>query len=254
LGVSNERRLHELLAWRTRNSRFGTMATQRPDPARITPRPMAQKGGNQMDIRIGAAVQCTDGPGGHITSIILNPITQHVTDVVVHEPGFLGSDVIVPVALMEQATPDTLRLHRSRNELAGMPGFLTTRYLLPSDDFLETPPWSAYPYGGIYWSPYLEMEAEQYAMTYEAIPIDELAMRRSDHVEATDGRVGRIDGFVVDPQSEGITHLLLREGHLWGAKDVTIPIAGIKDIRDGVVYLNLRKQEVAALPAVKLRT
>ena len=31
-------------------------------------------------------------------------------------------------------------------------------------------------------------------------------------------------------------------------------IAGIKDIRDGVVYLNLRKQEVAALPAVKLRT
>ena len=206
-----------------------------------------------MDIRIGAAVQCTDGSGGHIANIILNPITQHITEVVVREPGFLGSDVIVPVRLIEPATPDTLQLRLSRNELAGMPGFLTTHYLLPSDDFLETAPWSAYPNGGIYWSPYLEMEAERYAMTYENIPLGELALRRGDHVEATDGRVGRIDGFVVDPQSEGITHLLLREGHLWGAKDVTIPIVGIKDIQDGVVHLNLTKQEIAALPAVKLR-
>jgi sporulation protein YlmC with PRC-barrel domain len=206
-----------------------------------------------MDIRIGAAVQCTDGPGGHITSIILNPITQHVTDVVVHEPGFLGSDVIVPVAQIEQATADTLQMRLSRHDLAGMQGFLMTQYLPPSDDFLRTAPWSAYPYGGIYSSPYLEMQAEQRIMTYEAIPLDELAMHRGDHVEATDGRVGRIDGFVVDPQSEGITHLLLREGHLWGAKDVTIPITGIKDIQDGVVHLNLTKQEIAALPAVKLR-
>ena len=207
-----------------------------------------------MDIRIGAAVQCTDGRGGHIISIILNPITQHVTDVVVHEPGFLGSDVIVPVTQIEQATPDTLQLRLSRHDLAGMQSFLTTQYLPPSDDFLRTAPWSAYPYGGIYSSPYLEMQAEQRIMTYEAIPLDELTMHRGDHVEATDGRVGRIDGFVVDPQSEGITHLLLREGHLWGAKDVTISIAGIKDIQEGVAHLNLTKQEIAALPAVKLRT
>ena len=205
-----------------------------------------------MDIRINAAVQCTDGPGGHVKCIILNPITQHVTDVVVHEPGLLGSEVIVPVALIEQATPNTLRLRLSRDELAGMQSFLTTRYRTPSDDFLGSEPWSAYPYSSIYWSPYLEMQAEQRIMTYEAIPLDELAMRRGDHVEATDGRVGRIDGFVVDQQSQGITHLLLCEGHLWGARDVTIPIAGITDIQEGVVHLKLTKQEVAALPAVKV--
>jgi hypothetical protein len=206
-----------------------------------------------MDIRIGAAVHCTDGPGGQITSIILNPITERVTDVVVHEPGFLGGDVIVPVAQFEQATPDRLQMRLSRDELAGMPGFLTNRYLLPSDAFLETTLSGAYPHGGLYWSPYIELDAEQYATTFEAIPLDELAMRRSDRVEAIDGRVGRIDGFVVDTQSDGITHLLLREGHLWGAKEVTIPISGIKDIQDGVVHLNLRKQEIAALPTVKVR-
>jgi hypothetical protein len=206
-----------------------------------------------MDIRIHAAVQCTDGLGGHVKCIVLNPLTRHVTDVVVHEPGLLGNDVIVPVAQIEQVAPDTLRLRLSRHELAGMQSFLRALYQIPSDDFLDTTPWSSYPYGDIYWSPFVEMQAEHPVVTYENIPLDELAMRRGDQVQATDGRVGWIDGFVVDPQSEGITHMLLREGHLWSAKQVTIPIAGIKDIQDGVVYLNMSKQEVAALPAVKLR-
>jgi hypothetical protein len=206
-----------------------------------------------MDIRIDATVQCTDGPGGHVACIVLNPITQHVTDVVVHEPGFLAGDVLVPIARIEQSTPDTLQLRLSRNELAGMQSFLAPHYREPSDEFLETEPWKVYPHGGIYWAPYLQMVAEQRALTDETIPPDELAMRRGDHVDATDGRVGRIEGFVVDPQSEGITHVLLREGHLWGAKDVTIPISGIKDIQTGVVHLKLSKQEVAALPVVKVR-
>nr|WP_255603834.1 PRC-barrel domain-containing protein [Oscillochloris sp. ZM17-4] len=75
-------------------------------------------------------------------------------------------------------------------------------------------------------------------------------MRRGDVVAATDGRVGRIEGFVVDPQGEQISHLLLREGHLWGTKDVSIPVASIKDIQAGVVHLKLRKDEVAALPTI----
>jgi hypothetical protein len=206
-----------------------------------------------MDIRIDATVQCTDGPGGQVACIVLNPITQHVTDVVVHEPGFLGGDVLVPIALVEQSTPDTLLLRLSRNELARMQSFLALHYREPSDDFLETEPWKVYPRGGIYWAPDLQTVAEQPTLTYETIPPDELAMRRGDHVDATDGRLGRIEGFVVDPPSEGITHVLLREGHLWGAKDVTIPISGIKDIQHGVVHLKLSKQEVAALPTVRVR-
>jgi sporulation protein YlmC with PRC-barrel domain len=206
-----------------------------------------------MDICIDAVVQCTDGSGGRVACIVLNPITGHVTDVVVHEPGILGGDVLVPIVRIEQSTPDTLRLRLSRNELVGMQSFLAHQYRDPSDDFLETEPWRVYPHGGIYWTPYLEMDAEQSAVTYETIPPDELAMRRDDHVDAMDGRVGRIEGFVVDQRSEGITHLLLREGHLWGTKDVTIPISCIKDIRNGVVHLKLNKQEVAALPTVKVR-
>jgi len=109
-----------------------------------------------MDIPINATVQCTDGPGGRITRIVLNPVSKKVTDVVVHEPGLFGGDVIVPVEFIVESAQETVRLRLSRDKLAGMQSFLTTQYRLPSDHFLGTEPWSAYPQGGIYWSPFVE--------------------------------------------------------------------------------------------------
>jgi sporulation protein YlmC with PRC-barrel domain len=34
-----------------------------------------------------------------------------------------------------------------------------------------------------------------------------------------------VDEFVVNPKNGHITHLVMREGHLWGQKDVIIPLA-----------------------------
>jgi hypothetical protein len=51
-------------------------------------------------------------------------------------------------------------------------------------------------------------------------------------VRATDGRVGRVDEFLVDPESGNITHLCLRKDHLWGDKLVCIPVSEI-DLIEG---------------------
>jgi hypothetical protein len=32
-----------------------------------------------MDIPIGVGVHCTDGPGGHSSAVVLNPVTKEVT-------------------------------------------------------------------------------------------------------------------------------------------------------------------------------
>jgi len=72
-------------------------------------------------------------------------------------------------------------------------------------------------------------------------------------VEATDGRVGRVDEFLVNPLNDHITHLVLREGHLWGQKDVTIPVSEIERIDGNTVYLKLDIRQVEALPAVPLK-
>ena len=48
-------------------------------------------------------------------------------------------------------------------------------------------------------------------------------VRRGEHVHATDGEIGKVEGLVVEPAHGHVTHVLLQEGHLWGRKQVAIP-------------------------------
>ena len=65
--------------------------------------------------------------------------------------------------------------------------------------------------------------------------------------------MGWVDEFLVDPEDGYITHLILREGHLWGQKDVTIPVSEIERIEENTVYLKLNKRDVGKLPAIPIR-
>jgi sporulation protein YlmC with PRC-barrel domain len=72
-------------------------------------------------------------------------------------------------------------------------------------------------------------------------------------VEATDGKIGKVEGFMVNPENSHITHLVLEKGHLWGNHDVAIPIDSI-DVYDGqVVTLKLDKKTVNDLPRLTVK-
>jgi hypothetical protein len=88
-------------------------------------------------------------------------------------------------------------------------------------------------------------------VTYDAIPLGEVAVRRGDRVHATDGEIGHVEGLVVDPRSHHVTHVLLQEGHLWGRKEVAIPIGAVTGAEDGI-QLNLTKDDVRDLPPVDI--
>jgi hypothetical protein len=101
--------------------------------------------------------------------------------------------------------------------------------------------------------PYVYPEFEILPVKHEAIPADELAVRRGARVEVTDGRVGHVDEFLLDPANDHITHPILREGHLWGQKNVSIPVSEIERIKEDRVHLKLDRGEIAALPAIPVR-
>ena len=89
------------------------------------------------------------------------------------------------------------------------------------------------------------------AVTYDTVPLDEVEVRRGEHVHATDGRIGKVQGLVIDPDSHHVTHVLLQEGHLWGRKEVAIPIGAVTGTADGI-QLNLTKRQVEDLPPVDI--
>jgi hypothetical protein len=89
-------------------------------------------------------------------------------------------------------------------------------------------------------------------MTYDRVPKGEVEIRRSSAVTSADGHgLGEVDGFLVDGEGQ-ITHFILERGHLWGRREVTIPIGAVATVETDAVTLSLSKDEVGALPSVRV--
>ena len=87
---------------------------------------------------------------------------------------------------------------------------------------------------------------------YDRVPKGEVEVRRTSAIISADGdSLGEVDGFVVD-EDEHITHFVLERGHLWGRKEVTIPIGAVARLENDAVHVALSKDEVGALPAVRV--
>ena len=200
-----------------------------------------------MDIPISAEVQCSDGSAGHTVCVIINPVTERVTHVVVKEKGFPYLERVVPLELIAESTPQHIRLRCTRRQLAILKPFLEIEY----DQYDR--PYFAYEVDEYRLWPYVTTEALPIPIELERIPPGELAIHRGSQVRASDGRIGRVNEFLVDPGSGHITHLVLREGHLWGQKDVTIPVSEIDRIEEDEVYLKLNKHGIEQLPAISVR-
>ena len=198
-----------------------------------------------MDIPMNADVRCADGLCGRSTYVVLKPKTEEVTHLVVKEKRFPHVERVVPMRLVLETTPHLIRLGCTGDELARLQPFIETEYVE-----VDIPRYAGYSY---VMEPHAYPEPEWHKVEHEFLLPGEVAVRRGARVEATDGHVGRVDEFVVDPESEEISHLVLREGHLWGQKDVTIPVSEIERIEEDHVYLKLDKRSVEALPAIPIR-
>ena len=86
---------------------------------------------------------------------------------------------------------------------------------------------------------------------YDNIDTDEAAAKPSTRVEAIDGQVGSLLDLVVDPATMAISGFVMSEAHLWGHRDVVIPIDAVDYMLHGVIHINLDKQQVKELPSVK---
>jgi uncharacterized protein YrrD len=88
-------------------------------------------------------------------------------------------------------------------------------------------------------------------VTVDTLPVGEVAVRRGEDVHATDGKIGAVDGLIVDHRNHHVTHLVLAEGHLFGRKDVSIPIGAVERIDDEGIRISMTRKEIEDLPPVE---
>jgi hypothetical protein len=130
-----------------------------------------------------------------------------------------------------------------------MEPFIGTRYIQQEP---KEYPSSFYAGEGPQYMHAFSLAPDPISVEVERIPPGELGMHRGTTVEATDGRVGWVDEFLVDPASGQITHLIVREERQANKKMLTLPVSAIDftDQDKDAVYLNLDKRGIEALPTI----
>jgi hypothetical protein len=190
---------------------------------------------------IGADVSCTDGACGEVARVVVEPAVPAVTHLVV-DRQYQGR--LVPLGLVDAATGE-IRLRCTIAEFDNLEPADTT--VLPQERF-EEPRWDVL---GVASRARLSPTSLP-PVTYEALPFGEMAVRGGEHVHATDGDIGQVRGLVIDSASHQVTHVLLREGHVFGRKEVAIPVGAVTGVGADGIRLNLTKQQVQGLPPVDI--
>jgi hypothetical protein len=243
------------------------------------------------EFTIGIEVVCSDGACGELRRVVVNPVARALTHLVVEPRFQEGTGRLVPIDLVDSTVGEIrLRCSRSEfhaleeaeetHFLQGAPG----QWGYGQGQMLSLPYFAlgmgmrgmggigmggmgmgglgmggmgmgmgGMGMGGMGMGMRMGggMGMGPQATTEDRVPEGDVEVRRGEPVHATDGAIGRIQGFVIDPTNHQLTHVLLDEGHLWGKKRVAIPISAVKDVDDGV-RLTLTKGEVGDLPPVEL--
>lgn len=192
------------------------------------------------EFTLGARASCSDGFCGVVSRTILDPAARTVTHLVIG-PRHGEGGRLVPLDLVEAAAGE-IRLRCTLDEYSRLDPAEETELVDGGYGGGMGVGGSASVMGmgpGLGYSTPLVVE--------HAVPLGEIEVERHESVHAVDGHIGQVEGFVVDPADQKVTHVLLKEGHLWGRRQVAIPVSAVASV-DAGIRLNITKQQVEDLP------
>jgi len=196
-----------------------------------------------MKYPFDAAVHCTDGRFGRSTHIIIHSRTEKVPYVVVKSDKAPRDKYLVPARWIKDTTPELILLSRSKKEVRNLDLFEKTNI---SQQKMRQ--FAADPKITELW-PHMSDVKQIISERRNQITALETAVGIGTRVRARDGRIGKIDEFILNPETWQITHLVIREGLPWDKKQVSIPVEAIELMDEDIIHLKLNKKEVKKLPA-----
>ncbi len=213
----------------------------------------------EMQFTIGAEVNGSEGVCGRLAWVVVDRSAAPwvITHLVVEPPHRVGLGRFVPldrVASVDE-TSGTVTLDSTTEQFEQLDSAEVTEFVPPSGAYTSYGPAQiiARPYYTGEPSVHGDLPSTSQAVTTDApLPGDsEVAVHRT-RAHAADGDIGEVAGLVIDPASQQVTHVLLKEGHAWGRKEVAIPAGAVKEAAEDGIHLNITKQDVGDLPPVTI--
>jgi hypothetical protein len=213
---------------------------------------------DERQFTIGASVHGQDGVAGRLIWVVADRTRNPwvITHLVVEPAHRAGLGRFVPLDLVADVDGDTgdITLNCTAGQFEKLESAEETQYvpgsgaypLFGPTQFLAAP----------YYTSDVSIEGEEVPFTAATVTADAPLPDEADvavhavPVHATDGHIGALEGLVIDPRTAQVTHVLLKQGHLWGRKDVAIPLDKVRDVDEDGMRLSVTKQEVGDLPPV----
>ena len=200
---------------------------------------------------IGNDALCSDGYRGEVRAVVIDPAARTVTHIAVEPHGRLGLARLVPLDLVDAASGQ-IRLRCTEAEFMNLDAAEETlaEFALgqPVPVQLLPPGWRGTGEPSADGGSILRIDEKE---TIDVVPAGEVEEHGGDHVHATDGDTGQVRGFRIDTGTGALTHVLLREGHAWGRRDVAIPFDTVIGLDDGI-RLSITREQVRDLPPVDI--
>jgi len=203
-----------------------------------------------LSFDIGARAYCQDGQCGKLVRLVVNPVTEDVTDLII-EKGFLQKhDRVIPISAVKSTTDAEIHLAMESHSLSDFPEFREVEFRVPSSGWdssrhkAEHVRYWMTPYGvGV---SALSVVPTARRRFNEGVAYGSKVIGRGTKVHSLRGGVGKVDHVLVDCAEGHITHLVVKRNLL--AEYHTVPVEMIQSVEDDGVTLSVSRDQVLALP------
>jgi len=197
-----------------------------------------------MEIPLNARVVSGDEFCGYSRFVVIDPKCQCIAHFVVNTDALLEPlDLVLPIEWIETANNHQIQLNHTRSEVLELPQLRNLDYLGVWD-----PELGYYPHHTLLWP----ISLFKYPRGHFNIPKNEMLLEQGAEIRLANGkRIGWVDEFMADPHTGEISHLVMREGHFWHPKMVSVPVRFISSIEEDTIYLSMDEHIVEELPLLE---
>lgn len=204
------------------------------------------------EYRVGSVLRSTQGDDlGHVDALVVDPTNLTVTHLVVSHDK-LSPRVLVPVRRVSEASPEAVTTDLGPGDLERAEPFDAPDYNDPDvgmayGDMVLDP-------GSYFLEPFASPLDGWVLTSHERVPKGEITIRRGQDVYSSDqAHLGKVDEFLVDPEDDHITHVVVRQGSALRRQDVVVPVTAATTLEDDRVVLRLSRDEVESLDHIPVK-
>jgi uncharacterized protein YrrD len=213
-----------------------------------------------MQVELGAKVSTADGKQlGTIDKLILEPESGEVKSIVVHKGLLFGRDIEIAIGEIVGRERGTVRVAYTSRQVDDLPPFLEGSYTTPPPGRVsEYEAAYGYPSATFLWpargagapapSAYGDEAVGEVGDEVRALHGEQdqanAIVEVGSEVRAGDGeKVGTVHSIAFDPSDGRPLSIVVRKGFLF-TEDVELPASLFASADDGVIYLDVRSDEV----------